>query len=216
MKYLLIGMGPGNGLALAQRFGREGFEVLMVARNEANLKEFQAQLAAEGIRATAFPADISDEDSYIRLLEHLAEKHSDLDVLHYNASAYNPAPPSQISLSVFHNDLKINVTGALLAAQTFFPHMQQRGCGTMFFTGGGSALQPASVIASLGVGKAAMRNLSLSMAQEFGAAGIHVATVTICGMVKAGTRFDPDLIANEFWRLYLQPREQWETEVVWQ
>jgi NAD(P)-dependent dehydrogenase (short-subunit alcohol dehydrogenase family) len=216
MKLLLIGMGPGNGLAIAKRFGRAGFEVLMVARNAEKLQTYVAELEGLGIRAQGFAADISDLDSFGPLLARLAAEHPDLDVLHYNASAYNPGAPSQMSPFVFVNDLKTNVVGALLAAQAFLPEMQARGQGKMFFTGGASALQPIVKMASLSAGKAAMRNLVLSMAEECGPLGIHVATVTIGGMVKSGTRFDPDLIAEEFWRLYQQPRAAWEAEVVFE
>jgi NAD(P)-dependent dehydrogenase (short-subunit alcohol dehydrogenase family) len=216
MKLLLIGMGPGNGLAIAKRFGSAGFEVLMLARNESKLKAYEAELAAQGIRAQGFAVDISDSEPFGALLARLAAEHPDLDVLHYNASAYNPGAPSQTLPSVFSNDLKTNAVGALLAAQAFLPAMQARGQGKMFFTGGASALMPIEKMASLSAGKAAMRNLVLSMATEFAPLGIHVATVTIGGMVKAGTRFDPDLIAEVFWTLYEQPRAAWETEVVFE
>ncbi len=216
MKYLIIGMGAGIGLSSARKFGREGFEVVMVARSENALQEFATQLEAEGIKARYFPADIADEDGYLRLLEHLAAQYPDLDILHYNASAFNPGLPSEISLATFSTDLKVNVTGALMATQAFFPGMKKRESGTMFFTGGGSALYPNAQTSSLCVGKAAMRHFALSLAQECEPAGIHVATLTVCGMVKPGTRFDPDLIADEFWRLYQQPRPAWETEIVWQ
>jgi len=216
MKLLLIGMGPGNGLSIAKRFGREGFEILMVARNENKLKEYEAELGSAGIRTKGYAVDIADEDSFIRLLEHIVAEHPDIEVLQYNASAFNPAPPSQISLPVFLNDLKINVIGALLASQAVFPQMKNRQRGTIFFTGGGTAMQAPAALASLGIGKAGIRNLTFSLAQECKPHGIHVATITIGGMVQPGTKFDPDLIAGEFWRLYQQPKEAWETEVVWQ
>jgi hypothetical protein len=42
-----------------------------------------------------------------------------------------------------------------------------------------------------------------------------VATITISGMVKPGTHFDPALIADEFWRLFEQKVADWEVEVHW-
>ncbi len=207
-------MGPGNGISIAKRFGREGFEILMVARNGEKLNTYVAELAGMGIKAFAYPADIADSESFTQILENIISEHADIDILHYNASSYNPAIPSQISLPVFLSDLNINVVGALLAAKAVFQQMKDRGHGTLFFTGGGTALKAPAILASLGVGKAAMRNLVFSIAQEGAPLGIHAATVTITGMVKAGTRFDPDLIADEFWRLYQLPKDKWETEVV--
>ncbi len=207
-------MGPGNGISIAKRFGREGFEILMVARNGEKLNTYVAELAGMGIKSFAYPADIADSESFTQILENIISEHADIDILHYNASSYNPATPSQISLPVFLSDLNINVVGALLAAKAVFQQMKDRGHGTLFFTGGGTALKAPAILASLGVGKAAMRNLVFSIAQEGAPLGIHAATVTITGMVKAGTRFDPDLIADEFWRLYQLPKDKWETEVV--
>ena len=104
MKILLIGIGPGVGLATARRFGRGGFEVLMVARKEQRLKEFEKLLAEEGIKSVGYAADIADEGSFVRLLENIVAAQDDIEVLHYNPSAYNPAPPSEISLPVFLSD----------------------------------------------------------------------------------------------------------------
>jgi hypothetical protein len=40
-------------------------------------------------------------------------------------------------------------------------------------------------------------------------------SLTVCSLVEPGTRFDPDLVAAEHRRLHGQPRERWETEVVY-
>ena len=209
-------MGPGIGMSVAKRFGKAGFEILMVARSVEKLREFEAELQAEGIRARAYTADIAEEETFQALLRHIAAEHADIEILHYNASAYNPATPSQISLPVFMNDLKINVVGAVLAVQAVFGQMKNRGRGVIFFTGGGSAFKAPANLASLGVGKAAIRNLTFSVAEEGLPYGIRTATITISGMVKAGTPFDPDIIAGKFWEVYQRPAGDWETEVVLQ
>lgn len=214
MKYLLIGIGPGNGLALARRFGRGGFDILMVARNADKLRQYEAELAAEGIRSQGYAADIADTSAFQETLRDILAEHPDVEVMHYNASVLNPALPSQIQPDIFLEDMKTNALGALIAAQAVLPQMKQRQRGTLFFTGGGSALQPAPSMASLGAGKAAMRNLVQSLTEECLPLGIHVATVTICGMVQPGTKHAPELVADEFWRLYEQPADEWESEVV--
>lgn len=206
-------MGPGIGMSLARHFGRKGFEILMVARDETKLQDYTDELASEGIRTLGYAADIADETAFPALLQQLAAMHPDMDIVHYNASAYNPSLPSAMDLSVFQRDFRINVTGALLAAQAFLPAMKTRGSGALFFTGGGSAFKASPDLFSLSIGKAGIRNLALCLADECAPLGIKVATVTVCGMVKPGTRHDPDLIAAEFWRLYQLPAGQWETEV---
>lgn len=214
MKLLLIGIGPGIGMAVARRFGQAGFDILMIARTADKLTEFEQELAASGIDSRGYSVDIADEAAYSALLAQLAAEHPDLEVLHYNASAYSPAPPSVLPLSVLHRDFQINTVGALIAAQAFFPSMKIRGGGTIFLTGGGSALKAPPELVSLSIGKAGMRNLALCLADECQPLGIRVATVTVSGMVQPGTQYDPDRIAGEFWRLYQLPRGIWEHEVV--
>ncbi len=214
MKLLLIGIGPGIGLSVARLFGSQGFEILMIARDATRLRQYELELGESGIRSKGYAVDIADEAAYSALLQQLATDHPDLDVLHYNASAYNPALPSAISLPVFHQDIQINTVGALIAVQAFFSAMKQRGSGTMFLTGGGTALKAPPELISLSIGKAGMRNFALSLAEECAPLGIRVATVTVCGMVQPGTKYDPDTIASVFWRLYQLPGAAWEREVV--
>lgn len=42
--------------------------------------------------------------------------------------------------------------------------------------------------------------------------GVHVATVIVDGAVVPGSAFDPDDIADHYWRLHVQPRAEWERE----
>jgi hypothetical protein len=69
-------------------------------------------------------------------------------------------------------------------------------------------------LASLGVGKAGLRNLAFSLFSDLKASGIHAATVTICGVVKVGTPFDPDRIAERYWDLHVQEPDKWDREVI--
>ena len=45
----IVGMGPGNGMGIARRFGKEGFTIAMISRNEEKLKKLQGELNNEGI-----------------------------------------------------------------------------------------------------------------------------------------------------------------------
>lgn len=214
-KLLLVGVGPGNGMAIARKFGSENFEILMVARSAARLSGFQTTLADLGIKSRIYPADLTDSAGFGSVLEKIILENKAIDVLVYNASSWRPADISEIEMDGFQADFKTNVVGALQSAQAVLPGMKQRENGAMFFTGGGSALGPMPKLAALGLGKAAMRHLVFSLAEECRPHKIRVATITICGAVKTGTRFDPDLIAGEFWRLFKEKRDDLPVETVW-
>ena len=68
----IVGAGPGMGLAIARTFGSRGFGVALIARNRAKLDDMAGQLAAEGITAAAFPADVLDHDALTQALKDAA------------------------------------------------------------------------------------------------------------------------------------------------
>ena len=89
--------------------------------------------------------------------------------------------------------------------------MARRGSGSFLLTGG--MPEPKSAYVSLSLGKAGVRTLVDLLDQQYGSSGVHVASVTVGGTVAPGTEFDPDDIAEHYWRLHAQPRSAWESEV---
>jgi short-subunit dehydrogenase len=210
---VIVGMGPGLSLGVAKRFGREGFAIAMLARRAQVLAQQKAALSAASITAEGFAADAGDAVSLAAALDRVAAEMGPIDVLVYNAAAVRYKPLSELTVDELIADFRVNVAGALAAAQKVIPSMRARGAGTVLFTGGGFALAPVPAMAALGIGKAGIRNLAMSLHAEHKDAGVHVGTVTICGLVKPGTVFDPDRIADQFWRLHAQEPGRFEAEI---
>lgn len=210
----IVGVGPGLGLAVARRFGEEGMRVVLLARRADELAGHVADLRATGIEAHATPVDAADPVAIDAAFASIAAEHGAPDVLVYNAMAARPALPSALGPNALLDELRVNVVGALVSVQAVLPAMRTRGRGTVLLTGGGLGLDPMPRMASLSAGKAALRNLSLSFHKELADQGIHAATVTICGFIRAGTPFDPEKLAQHYWELHAQPREQWQAERV--
>lgn len=211
----VVGAGSGIGLAVAKRFGREGFRLALLARRAETLAEYVTDLGEQGIDAEGFPADAADFESLTTALAEVTAQMGVPEVLVYNPAVIRQQKPSALQADTLLADLRVNVAGALVCAQQVIPAMTAKGRGTILFTGGGLALNPHPQYASLAVGKAALRNLTYSLGAELEAAGIHVATVTIAGFVQPGTFFDPDLIAEKYWALHAQEAGRWEREVVY-
>ncbi len=211
---VIVGMGPGVSAAVARRFGREGFAIAAVARRSEALDEQIASLAASGVKATGYTADAADPASLRAALETASAAHGTIDVLIYNAAGVRFKPLIELSAEELTADFKVSVAGALTAAQAVLPAMKARGSGTLLFTGGGFAFEPMPQLAVVGVGKAAIRNLVFSLFADLKDTGVHAATVTIAGMVKPGTAFDPDKIADVYWQLHGQTKGQFEREIV--
>ena len=210
----IVGAGPGVSLAVARRFGREGFRIALIARRENALADYQVELATAGVESFGFAADAGDARSLRGAFERIANQLGPTAVLVYNVAANAPGSPSTLDGERLVEAFRSNVVGALVASQQVIPQMQTTGSGTMLFTGGGLALSPWPQAAALAVGKAGLRNLVYSLAAELEPAGIHVATVTIAGMVQPGTEFDPERIAEVYWQLHAEPRGQWQREII--
>ncbi|MGU3540456.1 SDR family NAD(P)-dependent oxidoreductase [Methylobacterium sp. A54F] len=212
--FLSIGAGPGMGLETAARFAREGFRVVLSARNAARTGELAEQLAAGGHAAEIRTVDAGDPASVADLVASVERDFGGIDVLHYNAAAMRQARLADQSRDSFNGDLAVNVGGALAAAQAAAPGMAGRGAGTILLTGGGFALQPHPDYLSLSIGKAGIRALAQGLFESFRETGIHVATVTVAGFVTPGSE-DARAVAEQFWQLHAQPREAWAVEAVY-
>ncbi|MER6139019.1 SDR family NAD(P)-dependent oxidoreductase [Streptomyces sparsogenes] len=215
---VVVGAGPGIGQAVARRFAREGLPVALVARSEETLKS-----AAEAVRAveTGVPggvpvftavADSTDETALRAALDAAAAELGPPDVVVYNAALIRPDRPGELSVRAHQEAWAVNVVGALTTAAHVAPGMARRGGGSFIVTGGMPEAKPEYV--SLSLGKAGVRALVELLDKEYGPSGVHVATVTVAGPVAPGTPFDPDDIAEHYWRLHTQPRERWQREVV--
>ncbi|NUO99848.1 MAG: SDR family NAD(P)-dependent oxidoreductase [Nonomuraea sp.] len=207
---VVIGAGPGIGQAVARRFAEEGLPVAVVARSARTLEQAVASLAPYGVPVVTATADSADEDALRAALDKAAAELGPPDVVVYNAAIVQADRPGELDARAQLDAWAVNVVGALTAAAHVAPGMAARGGGTFLITGG--MPEPKSGYVSLSLGKAGVRTLVTLLDQEYGADGVHVASVTVGGVVAPGTAYDPDDIAAHYWRLHTQPRGQWEHE----
>lgn len=212
----IVGVGPGIGLAVARRFARAGMDIALLARNRDKLEAYKDSLSSFGRRIRTYPCDVSEQYELAKAFQDLREELGTPEVLVYNASVLKEAPPSRLSPEGFIREFRTNCMGALVCAEEVIPDLRKRGRGTIIFTGGGLALKPHFSLASLSIGKGAIRTLAFMLADELEPDGIHVATVTVAGFVQPGTRFDPDTIAEEYWTLHQEPKGRFTREVLFQ
>ncbi len=214
---LIVGAGPGIGQACALAFARgEQCDIALASRQPQHLRPIADSIAeTTGRRVKTYAADSGDFVSLRRLVETVGTELGDPDVVIFNAASAHRGKPLQVEPEKWIEDFRINVGGAVVLAQAVAPAMKVRGRGTILLTGGGFAHEPAAAFASLSASKAALRNLAFTLAQEIGADGIHVATVTVYGVVQTGTAFDPGRIAQSFLTLHRQKKGQFDTELVY-
>ncbi|WP_243718879.1 SDR family NAD(P)-dependent oxidoreductase [Actinomadura sp. 7K534] len=209
---MIIGAGPGIGGAVARRFAREGMPVALIARGERTLKETAGSIEPRDARVMTRVADSTDEDALRAVLDEVTAELGPPDAVVYNAAKIQADAPGELPVRAHLDAWSVNVLGALTAAAHLAPAMARRGGGSFIMTGG--MPEPKRRYVSLSLGKAGVRTLAELLDQEYGPSGVHVASVTVAGPVAPGTDFDPDDIAERYWRLHVQPRDRWVREVL--
>jgi NAD(P)-dependent dehydrogenase (short-subunit alcohol dehydrogenase family) len=186
--------------------------VTAVARSQPTVDAVAASAEAHGADVLALAADVADEDALRAALTAAEQRFGVPDVVVYNAALVRPDAPGELDAAGQLAAWSVNVVGALTAAAQVLPGMAARGSGTFLTTGGMPEPKPGYV--SLSLGKAGVRTLTALLDLQYRDAGVHVATVTVAGPVAPGTAWDPDDIAEHYWRLHHQPREAWTHEAV--
>jgi short-subunit dehydrogenase len=196
---LLVGAGPGLGIAVARRFASGGYRVTLVARSTDGLGVLANSLADTGAQIDTIAADASDPEALGARMTELYNEQGAPGLIIYNAVM--GAPDKLLSSSVEHlqTAYAVDVISAIVVTKVAAPAMRAAGSGTIIVTGGGFADYPIPALATVSLGKAALRSAATMLGADLEPDGIRVATLTIVGQIVAGTSFDPENIAKRFW-----------------
>jgi NAD(P)-dependent dehydrogenase (short-subunit alcohol dehydrogenase family) len=175
----IVGVGPGNGAALARRFAAEGHAVALLARSTV----VSATLAAEFDDARAYECDVADTASVKGTFARIRADLGEVDVLVYNAGSGSWGSVEEITPEAFEAAWRVNALGALLVAQEVIPAMKRGGAGSIIFIGATASLRGMPKTAAFAPAKAAQRILAESMARSLWPTGIHVSMVVLDGVV---------------------------------
>lgn len=227
---LIVGVGSAQGLgaAIARRFARGGYAVMLAGRNEAKIRVTAQELAASGASVAFSIGDASSAEDVARFVAE-AEALAPLSMAVQNAGANNPAPFLDTDEKHFEAHWREHTLSAFQLAQAALPLLLRRGTGTLTFTGASGSLRGRAHFGSFAAAKAGMRMLAQSLAREFGKQGIHVAHVVIDGVIE-GERMlsrlphlkedrgpdgmlNIDAIADAYWLLHHQSRSAWTLEM---
>jgi short-subunit dehydrogenase len=198
---LLVGAGPGLGMAVARRFAGGGYRVTLVARGTDGLRDLAEGLADTGARIDTIAADASDPDALGARMAELYRQEGAPGLIVYNAVMGAPDTLLESSVEHLQTAYAVDVIGAIVLTQVVAPAMRAAGSGTIIVTGGGFADYPIPALATVSLGKAALRSAATMLGADLEPDGIRVATLTIMGQIVAGTAFDPEQIAERYWEV---------------
>lgn len=219
----VFGAGTGLGLAVARRFGREGFRVALVARRKDRLETLAAQLKEDGIEAGVFPADLSDPAGVPALIGAIRERFGRIDVVEYGPIGGDVAftPATELAAATVESYSRLLLLTPVEVFRTVLPELTERGDGALLMTTGYTAVQPMPFLSGPGPVGAAARNYVYSLNAELAETGVYAATLTVAAMItgseaaqaaEAGSDLTKDLaafpvadpaeLADLYWDMY--------------
>jgi NAD(P)-dependent dehydrogenase (short-subunit alcohol dehydrogenase family) len=205
---MIIGAGPGIGQAVAKHFGSKAWTVVLNGRNPSRLATLEAELKAEGISAHAVAADATSPRALRAAIAEAEHLTGGLSVIHFNAAVVRQQDLFSMTDLEVEQDLAIDIAAGLHTIRAAVDSFGNRG-GTILVTGGGLVVQPHASYATLGVGKAALRNIVQALAEPLAAKRIRIAIATVSTLVSPGSS-ESRGVAETFWHLATNANSSWE------
>jgi NAD(P)-dependent dehydrogenase (short-subunit alcohol dehydrogenase family) len=211
--YVVLGAGPGLGLATAQRFAATGHAIVLVGRTAEQMEPLVATLRASGASAEGVGATLTDPAAVTALIEGVVERYGRIDVLHFNPSVFREADVLHLTVDELFEDLALGVAPLLPAVQAAVDAM--RPGSRVLVTGSMAADKPSPAAPSLGIQKAAVRNLVTSLDATLRARGIRAVAVQINGSLAKEGPFAPPAVSAALHAATQRPDSEWTAHVAY-
>ncbi|MEP6564613.1 MAG: SDR family NAD(P)-dependent oxidoreductase [Mesorhizobium sp.] len=214
---VIAGAGAGLSASLARLLTKEGFRVVLAARNVEKLKPLVDETGA-----LAVGTDVADAASVAKLFD-TADKAGPLALVVFNASGRARGPIAELDAEAVKQALLVGAYGGFLVGQQAARRLLVRGSGSILFTGATASVKGFSGSAGFAMPKFGLRGLAQSMARELAPKNIHVAHFIIDGAIapvgqpddpeRPDRRLSPDAIAEAYLAVHRQHRSAWTSEL---
>jgi short-subunit dehydrogenase len=182
---LVTGASSGIGLELARIFAREGYNLVLVARNADRLRQLASELEkAHGARSLILATDLTEPGAAAYVLDQTTRAGLQLDVLVNNAGFGQYGLFAENDLEECLRQIQLNVTTLTHLTRLYLPGMIERKSGRILNVASTAAFQPGPLMAVYFASKAYVLHFSEALANELNGSGVSVtclcpgATVT--------------------------------------
>jgi 3-oxoacyl-[acyl-carrier protein] reductase len=128
---IVTGGSKGIGRGIARRFGKAGLNVLVVSRN---IEEAEKVAAEIGSNASAFTADVADQESSEAMAQAALDRYGSIDVLCANAGIFPAAKLGDMTAAEFDRVIATNLKGSFLSVTAVLPAMKAQKNGRIILT----------------------------------------------------------------------------------
>jgi NAD(P)-dependent dehydrogenase (short-subunit alcohol dehydrogenase family) len=175
---LVTGATRGIGAAIAHEFASAGARVVVTGRDDERALSAAAAIIAAGGQARGFGYDARTPGAVSALAERIAREVGRLDILVNNAAVLRPHVIAKLKEEEFDELFQVNVKSALFLTQALQPLLQASGRGVVLNITAAGAQAPMVGIGAYCASKAALVNLTRTLAKEWTPLGIRVNALT--------------------------------------
>ncbi|WP_088068151.1 SDR family NAD(P)-dependent oxidoreductase [Gottfriedia luciferensis] len=178
---VIVGAGPGLGMSIAKKFGKNGFRVALIARNEEKLNQLVIELEQLGIEAASFQADILSKAQISLAFAKIKEKYGFIDVVEYSPTPSIDTVTTALDVTEENAlyQFQFNVLGAISSIREVLPDMLNKQSGALLFTTGGAAINPVPMMGNVGIAVSGLRNYIFNLNSELKDKGIYAGHISI-------------------------------------
>lgn len=211
MKKTIVVLGAGNGCGnrVAEKFGNNDFRVILMARNAEHLAEYEKEFKEKGIEVFTKVADAAKTETVTKAFDEVKAEFGVPDVLFYNVGITSAdadiKEPKDADLLM--KRYQVDVAGAYHAIRQVLGEEFSQKKGTILVTGGGFALYPMDEFLPLSMDKAALRAMCIALHNKLKGQDVYVGTLTVTDSIVPGGKCDPALLAEDFWKMYVERGE---------
>jgi short-subunit dehydrogenase len=197
---LITGASSGIGRELARQFAGDGADLVLVARSEDRLRELAGELSAEsGVTVEVVPADLARPGSPDLIVQTLAQRHIDVDVLVNNAGFGAHGPVAGIGVQRQLEMIEVNVAALTRLTALLLPAMLERRHGAILNVASTAAFQPGPHQAVYCATKAYVLSFTEALAEEVRGSGVRV-TCLAPGATDTGFAAQAGMVGTRLFR----------------
>ena len=176
---LVTGASRGIGRAIALSYAEAGADVAVLARSSPELEALAGEVRGMGRSALPLSCDVTEREEVQRAVARALEEFGRIDVLVNNAGGplFN-APFLEIRPDGWSRAIALNLVSVVDFCQAVGAHMVARASGSVINMDTIGADHPAALVSPYCASKAAVVNLTSTLAQEWGPAGVRVNSIS--------------------------------------
>ena len=186
---LITGGGTGIGRGAALVLAEHGADVVLAGRRPEPLESTAAEIRALGRRALAVPTDVTTPEACQELVDRAVAEMGRIDVLVNNAGGAETKSIMKWTEQDWDQTLALNLGSVWNLSRSAARPMIEQGKGAIVNISSGASLLAMPQAAVYGAAKAAVNNLTGSMAAAWTRKGVRVNAIAV-GAVRAATLLD--------------------------